>query len=136
MAAILRAYKQRRKEVRAFIASEGAELPILKRAVKQHLRQLKTQPSPTSVVGGDPNSPFTPFSQAADALLSHMQTKYQRYDLAISEILDMKDFRAFVSVDKAETTVMRLHAKLTGRLQQNPSKRTSQIVIGDKSPGS
>jgi hypothetical protein len=65
-----------------------------------------------------------------------MQTKYQRYDLAISEIPDMKDFRAFVSMDKAETAVMRLHAKLTGRLQQNPSKRTSQIVIGDKSPGS
>ena len=70
---------------------------------------------------------------AADLVDQRLNAKFDRYDEWFLQAGQSKDFTALTSIDKAETAAIRLHAELTGRLQQNASNVQVQIVIGDKS---
>ncbi len=69
----------------------------------------------------------------ADPLLQRINRKYERYENLASSAAEVLDYQGFAAVDRAETQTMRLHAELTGRLQQAQSTTLVQIVVGSES---
>jgi hypothetical protein len=67
----------------------------------------------------------------ADPLISRIQRKYANYDKMIADSMQVRDFAGFASIDRSETQAMRLHAELTGRLEQKQTSLSVQLVFAN-----
>jgi hypothetical protein len=66
---------------------------------------------------------------AEDPFHSRIAHKYRRLDRVLDEAEKVSDFRAVAALDRADTTLMTLHAQVTGRLQQQGPQTNIQIVF-------
>lgn len=91
----------------------------------QKLQQLEVVDTATD----DSLASITNQILGADPLISRLEKKYERYDRMVLDSMQVRDFAGFASIDRAETQAMRLHAELTGRLTQQQTNMSVQLVF-------
>lgn len=84
-----------------------------------------------NVLGTESVTDVTKQQLSADPLISRLERKYERYDTLTGQAVQAKDFAGFASIDRAETQAMRLHAELTGRLEQKQTNLSVQLVFAN-----
>jgi uncharacterized membrane-anchored protein YjiN (DUF445 family) len=101
-------------------------------ATAEKLQQMQRDASTTEVAEQNV-AKTTNALIAASVVDSRLNAKFDRYDEWFKEARQDRDFMALTSIDKSETQAIRLHAELTGRLQQTPNVAI-QVVIGSTTP--